>query len=113
MAANNGNPGQQTNLQLITCTVQRGKADEVVKAAMKAGAPAATIHFARGTGIRERLGLLRIVISPEKEVVQIVVFDQDVDAVFDSMVEAGKLDTPGMGFIFTTPVNRATIPFSE
>ena len=113
MATGKGNSGQQTNLHLITCTVQRGKADEVVKAAMKAGAPGATIYFARGMGIRERLGLLRIVISPEKEVVQIVVSAQDVDAVFDAMVDAGKLDTPGMGFIFVTPVSRALIPFSE
>ena len=113
MAEGKEDQGRQTNLQLITCTVQRGKADEVVKAAMKAGAPGATIYFARGTGIRERLGLLRIVISPEKEVIQIVAFNQDVDAVFDAMVEAGKLDTPGMGFIFASPVSRALFPLSE
>ena len=73
--------------------MQRGKADEVVKA----GAPVATIYFARGTGIKERLGLLRIVISPEKEVIQIVVPDKDTDAVFQALVEAGKLDTAVWG----------------
>ena len=110
MAAPNSKLVNQTNQQLITCTVQRGKADDIVKAAMEAGAPAATIHFARGTGIRQRLGILRIVISPEKEVIQIVVSDQDVDSVFQALVEAGHLETPGMGFIFVTPVTRALMP---
>ncbi len=97
----------QANLQLITCIVQRGKADDVVKAALKTGASAATIYFARGTGIRERLGLLRIVISPEKEVIEMVVSNEKADAVFDAMIEAGKLDLPGMGFIYMTSVNKA------
>jgi len=92
--------------QLITCIVQRGKADDAVKAALQAGAPAATISFARGTGIRERLGLLKIAISPEKEVIEIVVPAEHADAVFDALVEAGKLRTPGMGFIYMTPVSR-------
>ena len=99
-----------SNHQLITCIVQRGKADEAVKAAMRAGAPAATISFARGTGIRERLGLLKIAISPEKEVIETVVPAEVADAVFDAFVEAAKLDTPGMGFIYMTPVGRALMP---
>jgi len=95
--------------QLIACIVQRGRADDAVKAAIKAGAPAATISFARGTGIRERLGLLKIAISPEKEVIEIVVAAERADAVFDALVEAGKLKTPGMGFIYMVPVSRVLI----
>jgi len=97
-----------TDLQLITCVVERGRADEVVKAAMKAGAPAATIHFARGSGIRERLTLLlKITISPEKEVIDIVAAAAKADAIFEAMVDAGQLDLPGKGFIYMTPVTRA------
>lgn len=95
--------------QLITCVVQRGKADDAVTAAIKAGAPAATVYFARGTGIRERLGLLKIAISPEKEVIEIVVPAEVADRVFDALVEAGKLKTPGMGFIYMIPVGRVLI----
>ena len=36
------------NLIIITCIVERGKAEEVIEAAKKAGAKAATIAFARG-----------------------------------------------------------------
>jgi len=97
-----------TNLQLITCVVERGRADEVVKAAMKAGAPAATIYFARGSGIRERLTiLLKIAISPEKEVIDIVAASDKADAIFEAMVEAGQMDLPGKGFIYMMPVTRA------
>lgn len=101
-----GNKKYTTGFQLITCIVQRGKADSVIKAALEAGAPGATIYFARGTGVRERLGLLRIAISPEKEVVEVVTPSEKADAIFDAMVEAGKLDIPGMGFIYMTPVSR-------
>ena len=107
MARKKVNGKYQTNLKLITCIVQRGKADDVVKAARMAGAPAATIYFARGTGIRERLGLLKIFISPEKEVVEMVIPNEEADKVFDAVVEAGKLDIPGMGFIYMTSVDKA------
>jgi nitrogen regulatory protein PII len=97
-----------TNLQVITCVVERGRADEVMKAAMKAGAPAATIYFARGSGIRERLTtLLKIAISPEKEVIDIVAATDKADAIFEAMVEAGQMDLPGKGFIYMMPVTRA------
>jgi nitrogen regulatory protein PII len=112
MADTSSDKKHLTNVQLITCVVQRGKGEAVAKAAMKAGAPAATVYFARGTGIRERLGLLRIAISPEKEVIDIVISDDKANAVFDAMVSEGKLDTPGMGFIYMIPVSRAFPVFS-
>jgi len=85
---------------LITCVVQRGVGDDVWKAAREAGAGGATIYFARGMGVRERLGILGVAISAEKEVLLLVVPEQQTDKVFDAIVEAAKLDTPGMGFAF-------------
>ena len=106
----NENPARRyiENAQLITCIVERGRADEVVRAALKAGAPAATIYFARGSGIRERLGLLfKIAISPEKEVIDIVAPQGSADAIFEAMVQAGQIELPGKGFIYMVPVSRA------
>jgi nitrogen regulatory protein PII len=100
------------DLRLITCIVERGRADDVAKAAMAAGAPAATIYFARGSGIRERLSLmLKIAISPEKEVIDTVVSREAAEAVFQAMVDAGQLETPGKGFIFMLPVSKALFHF--
>lgn len=102
-----------TGLVVITCIVQRGKADDVMKAASAAGASGATIYFARGTGIREKLGLFGIAIQAEKEVISICVPGSNAPPIFDAMVKAGKLNTPGMGFIYQTKVDKAVTYIPE
>lgn len=102
-----------TDASLITCVVQRGRADEVVKAAQEAGAQGATIHFGRGTGVRERLGILGLTIEAEKEFISIVVANDEVNQVFDRMYVAGQLDTPGMGFMCVTQLDKAATHVPE
>jgi nitrogen regulatory protein P-II 1 len=100
-----GSPEQRHGAaELITCVVQRGHADQVAKAAVQAGAKGATIFFARGMGARDQLGLLGLAIVPEKEVVMIVCRGGETRPIFDAMVRAGKLDTPGMGIVYVTPI---------
>ncbi|CAA6605481.1 Nitrogen regulatory protein P-II [Rhodospirillaceae bacterium LM-1] len=89
-----------TDVALITCIVQRGNADVIVKAAQEAGAQGATIHFGRGMGVRERLGVLGVAVNVEKEIISIVVSLEQADRVFKRMYLAGNLDTPGMGIMF-------------
>jgi nitrogen regulatory protein P-II 1 len=96
-----------TDVALITCIVQRGAADPIVLAAREAGAQGATIFYGRGTGVRERLGMLGITVEVEKEVIQVVVSTDQADHVFERMYVAGKLDTPGMGFMYLTPLEKA------
>jgi nitrogen regulatory protein P-II 1 len=95
-----------TGLELITCIVQRGKADKVAKAALKAGASGATISFARGMGLRERLGLLGLAIVPEKEVITVVCEETTTAAIFAAVVAAAHLDVPGMGIAFVHSLSR-------
>lgn len=96
-----------TDVSLITCIVQRGLADDIVTAAQEAGAQGATVFYARGGGVRERLGILGLAVEVEKEVINIVVANDQVDRVFERMYVAGNLDTPGMGFIYVTPLDKA------
>lgn len=96
-----------TDVSLITCMVQKGKGDAVVAAARSAGAQGASIHYGRGAGVRERLGLLSITVEAEKEVIQIMVSKQQEEEVFAEMFEAGQLDIPGMGIMFVTPLEKA------
>ena len=49
-----------TDVALITCIVQRGLADNIILAAREAGVQGATVYFAQGMGIRERLGILGV-----------------------------------------------------
>ncbi|HUP55928.1 MAG TPA: P-II family nitrogen regulator [Bdellovibrionota bacterium] len=96
-----------TDVSLITCIVQRGIADAIVRAAREAGAQGATVHFAQGTGVRESLGVLGVAVDVAKEVINVVVATDQVDRVFETMYLAGKLDTPGMGFMYITPLEKA------
>lgn len=96
-----------TDVAQITCTVQKGLADRVIKAAQEAGAQGATVHYARGGGVRERLGVLGLSIEAEKEVVIIIVSTDQIDRVFTHMYTAAKLDTPGRGMIYVTPLDKA------
>jgi nitrogen regulatory protein PII len=96
-----------TEVSLITCIVQRGAADEIVQAAQEAGAQGATIYYGRGSGVRERLGLLGVTVEVEKEIVNILVANDQVDAVFEKIYLAGNLDTPGMGLMYVTPLDKA------
>ncbi len=93
-------------LDLIFCIVQRGRADKIIKKALKAGAGGATTWFARGSGIREKLGLLGIAISPEKEVIMVVTPPELTENVFAAIVSAGKLDVPGQGLAFVTEIKQ-------
>jgi nitrogen regulatory protein P-II 1 len=96
-----------TDCSLITCIVEKGQADNIVKAAREAGAQGATVYYARGSGVRERLGLLGVAVEVEKEIINIVVPSDQGDYIFEKMYMAGQLDTPGKGFIFVTPLEKA------
>ncbi len=96
-----------TGVSLITCIVQRGNADAIVKAAQEAGAQGATINFAKGTGIRERMGILGVAVEVDKEVIQVIVSTEQQELIFEQMFLAGKLDTPGMGIMYSTPLDKA------
>lgn len=96
-----------TDVSLITCIVQRGLADAIVLAAQEAGAQGATVYYARGEGVRERLGILALAVEVDKEIINIVVAKDQADRIFERMYIAGNLDTPGMGFIYLTPLEKA------
>ena len=91
---------------LITCILQTGLAEEVLEAAKNMGAQGATINYARGTGIRERIGLLGVTVDEQKEVIRIIVSEDQADMVFDAMYLAGKLDTPGKGIMYVTKLEK-------
>jgi nitrogen regulatory protein PII len=99
----------KSNLTGIFCIIQKNMAEKVAITAMRSGSPGPTIVFGQGKGVREKLGILRIAISPEKEMIRVVVDQFDADHVFDAMVKEGKLDTPAMGFIYTMPVEKAIV----
>jgi len=97
----------------IFCIAQHGKSESIAQAAMLEGAPGPSVVFGQGKGVRERLGLLRIAISPEKDLIRVVVDDYDAESVFEAMVTEGKLDTPGMGFIYSMPIDKSFVSIAH
>lgn len=96
-----------TDVVLLTAIVQRGAADLVVQAAQEAGAQGATIFHARGTGIRQKhLGILGLTVNSEKEVIYIVVPSEQADRMFERIFVTAKLDTPGMGILWMTNLEK-------
>ena len=96
-----------TDVAMITCVVQSGEADAIVKAAREAGATGALISQGRGVGIRERLGVLGIAVDAEKDVVTILVSSDQRDIVAERIFRAGQFDTPAKGFLYITLLDKA------
>jgi len=96
-----------TDVAMITCVVKQGMSDVILKAARDVGAITGSIsHHARGYGARVRLGLLGIAVEAEKEVVSILVPLDQQDTVCNSIYRAGKLDAPGNGYLYITPLEK-------
>jgi nitrogen regulatory protein P-II 1 len=89
-----------TDVKIITCVLQNGLAERVLDAAKNAGVQGATISYARGTGVRDRMGLLGVTIDEQKEVVRVIVSDEQAGRVFEAMYLAGELDQPGKGIMY-------------
>ncbi|MDF1756159.1 MAG: P-II family nitrogen regulator [Verrucomicrobiales bacterium] len=94
------------DLTAIILVTDRNSADGICRAAIKAGAQGPSITFVRGYGLRDRLGLLRITKSHDKEMITVVVDKYDLDAIFQAMAQAGRVDQPGRGLIYQVPISK-------
>lgn len=93
--------------QLITTIVERGRAEEVIEAAQKAGSRGGTIINARGAGVDETTKIFNMEIEPEKETVWILSKADETEAIVDAIREALQIDKPGHGIIFIQAVQHA------
>ena len=89
-----------TDASLLTCVVSAGKGDDVLKAARDLGVAAGVVVQGRGTGVRERLGLLGIAVEVDKEMVMLMVADDRRDILIESLFKAAELNAPAAGFIY-------------
>ncbi|MEP1892748.1 MAG: hypothetical protein ABJJ14_13795, partial [Cyclobacteriaceae bacterium] len=55
--------------------------------------------------IRDQLGLIRITISPDKELVHLIIPQQDSESIIKLLVEESQLNRPGRGYLYQTPVS--------
>jgi nitrogen regulatory protein PII len=93
----------------ICCIVIRGLADQVARVALETGSCVPTVTYGEGAGLRDRLGLWRILIPPEKEIVTMVVNAYEAEEIMNIIIDVGKMDQPGRGFIYLYPVRQGLI----
>lgn len=96
-------------LAAVCCIVQRGEGSVITRAALDMGMSVPAVTFGEGTGLRDKLGLLRITIPAEKDVIQLPVALDDAGDVMNALVEAGRLDQPGRGFIYYYPLMKGLL----
>ena len=96
-----------SDVVLLTCVVETGKGEEVIKSARGVGAGGATVHSQRGIGIRERVGLLGIAIDTDKDVVNMLIGSDQAELVASTIFAAVKMGRPGGGFLYLTPLDSA------
>lgn len=96
----------ETMYNLIMTIVDRGKAEEVVDAAIEAGAPGGTIINGRGSGIHETQKVFSMFIEPEKEIIMIISPKDRTRKIVDSIRISLKMDQPGNGMVFVQSVNQ-------
>ena len=93
--------------QLVIAMVNTGFTELVMDAARQAGARGGTIVHARGTGNKEIEKRFNIAITPDKEIVFIVVPEKITDDVLEAIYEKAGLKTKGQGIAFSVPVEDA------
>ncbi len=92
--------------EVVVVIVNEGHSEKVMDAAREAGARGGTISHARGSGTKDMEKKYGIVITPQKEMIYILVNENIRDAVMEAINKAAGLDTNGQGIIFSLPVDN-------
>jgi len=97
-------------LSCVVCVLSEpGSGEFMAKTALDLGICVPLVTFGTGNDIRDQLGLIRITISAEKEIVHLVMPEQDSDSIIRILIEQSRLDRPGRGFIYQTPVSMGLL----
>lgn len=95
---------KKTMYQLIMTIVDKGKASEVIEAAISGGATGGTVINGRGSGIHETKKVFSMFIEPEKEIIMIVSKSETTENLVHSIRTQLHMEEPGNGLIFILPV---------
>jgi hypothetical protein len=93
----------------ICCIAHRGDGDLFGKVGLETGGGIPAITLGIGTGLRDKIGLWRVTIPAEKEIVNLVTTSHNAESVMEMMIEIGALDHPGKGFIYLYPIKMGLV----
>ena len=92
--------------QAIFVIVERGKSEDVLDAAAKAGSKGGTVIHARGSGAEETKRFFQMDIEPEKDIVLILAKESEATQITQEIREALNLDEPNSGILFQMGLNE-------
>lgn len=96
----------QIQKSLILAIVNHGFSDLVMNAARKAGARGGTVSSARGTADPDMASFYGITLTPEKDMVYMVVDTSDRDRIMKVVYEEAGLSSKGNGILFSLPITE-------
>ena len=94
---------------IISCIVSRGSGDYLAQAILELGVCVPVVFFGTGVGLRDRLGLLRITIPVEKEIIWFLVLRSDAELVEKTLISRARIDIPGKGFLYKSFVHAPVV----
>lgn len=93
----------------ICCTVSRGLGESLAAAVLELGLCVPVVFFGSGMGLRDKLGLLRITVPVEKEIIWFLVPRSDAELVEKTLIPRARLDVPGHGFLYKNFVHAPVV----
>lgn len=96
---------ERNDYEMVMAIVNDGFTDLVMDAAKAVGARGGTILTARGTGNKDIEKFFGVVITPEKQIVVILVSRKIKDAVMRAIYKAVGISEKGQGICFSIPVS--------
>ena len=94
---------------LLTCIVPRGSGDSLARTILDLGVCVPIVFFGTGVGMRDKLGLMRITVPVEKEVIWFLVPRSDTNHLEKAIVAKARLDVPGQGFLYKAFVRAPVV----
>ncbi len=91
---------------VIFTIVERGRGEEVVEAALKAGSKGATIINARGSGVNDTCRLFAMEIETEKEVIMVIANKEETQKVVLGIRKLIDIDNPCSGVVFVQEIDQ-------
>jgi hypothetical protein len=104
-----GEKPPQEDYALLCCTVPRGLGEFLSAAVLELGVCVPLIFFGEGMGLRDKLGLLRITIPVEKEIIWFLVPRPDAELVEKTLIPRARIDVPGHGFLYKIFVHAPAV----
>ncbi len=103
----------EQNYDLVVIIVQQRLEQKVMDAMEEAGAHAATSFYAKGRGVRHKLGNWGLLIQPEKVVILTATHEKNTLDIIAAVKKAADLSSPASGLVFSTKIYNLEGIFKE